>query len=266
MPFVDQTHFLYTIQPGDTLYTLANRFGTDVSLIVSANALYPPITDPGLIYPGQVLVLTRPGLHKTYQMVSQGDTLYSFAQRYSASVDLLQGINPQVANPMFIYPNQFLNVPVFIYEVESGDTLNSLSRRFGISLSALLNANKYRPGLSPDVIYPGFYLAVPLPSSVNILVTSPFPSTIVQEGSPLSGFARAYEGGILYRITDSSGRVVTEEAPIQASAAGPLYGTFSIPVKFDSSPASAEGEIFVYTRSANDGSVQDLVKFPVRFR
>ncbi|WP_173918232.1 LysM peptidoglycan-binding domain-containing protein [Halobacillus sp. Marseille-Q1614] len=265
MPIVDQTHFMYTVQPGDTLYTIANRFGTNVSLIESANALYPPITDPGLIYPGQLLVLTRPGLHEVYQMVSQGDTLYSYAQRYSASVDLLHGINPQVANPVFIYPNQFLRVPAFIYDIEPGDTLNSLSRRFGLSLAALLNANKYRPGLSPDVIYPGYYLVVPLPSSQNILVTQPFAGTPLIDGQLLSGYARAFEGSILYRIIDSTGQVVTDESPIQTSAGAPMYGRFSTPVRFDRPPSAAEGELWVYTRSANDGSVQDLVQVAVRF-
>ena len=40
----------YTVQPGDTLYAIAGRFGTTVDAIVQLNG----IADPNLIYPGQV--------------------------------------------------------------------------------------------------------------------------------------------------------------------------------------------------------------------
>ena len=45
----------YTVQPGDTLYRIAIRFGTTVAAIASANN----IANPNLIYPGQVLVIPR---------------------------------------------------------------------------------------------------------------------------------------------------------------------------------------------------------------
>lgn len=43
----------YTVQPGDTLFQIAQRFGTTVQSLVQANN----ITDPDLIYPGQVLTI-----------------------------------------------------------------------------------------------------------------------------------------------------------------------------------------------------------------
>ncbi len=45
---------IYTIQSGDTLTSLAERFNTTVSAILQAN---PQITTPGLIYAGQRLVI-----------------------------------------------------------------------------------------------------------------------------------------------------------------------------------------------------------------
>lgn len=41
----------YTVQPGDTLFKIATRFGTTVQAIVQSNG----ITNPNLIFPGQVL-------------------------------------------------------------------------------------------------------------------------------------------------------------------------------------------------------------------
>ncbi|MCP3033047.1 LysM peptidoglycan-binding domain-containing protein [Halobacillus sp. A1] len=265
MPIENSTHYIYTVQPGDTLYSIARRFGSEVSDIEQANALYPPITDPGLIYPGQILLVSKQGPNQTYQIVSPGETLNQYARRFSSSVDLLFGINPQLGDPNYIYPNQVLLVPAFVYEIEQGDTLNKIAQRFGISLASLLEANRQRPGIGPDVIYPGSRLILPLPSSYNIVVSRPFPGTQIREGQKLAGFARAFEGSILYQIKDDEGNTVTNEAPIQASAGGPAYGTFSESIVFDEDPASSAGEIWVYTRSANDNSVQDLVQVRVLF-
>lgn len=41
----------YTVQPGDTLFDIARRFGSTVDALVEAN----DISDPDLITPGQVL-------------------------------------------------------------------------------------------------------------------------------------------------------------------------------------------------------------------
>ena len=45
---------IYTVQPGDTLYSIARRFGTFVQNLIVFNYL----DNPNLIYPGQQLVVT----------------------------------------------------------------------------------------------------------------------------------------------------------------------------------------------------------------
>ncbi|MBM7578066.1 LysM peptidoglycan-binding domain-containing protein [Jeotgalibacillus terrae] len=265
MPIVNGMHYVYTVQPGDTLYSIALRLGSSVADIESANALYPPFTDPGLIFPGQLLIVTTPGTTQTNHIVAPGDNLYRLAQRYSTTVDLLFGINSQLTDPGLIYVNQRLLVPAFVYQVEPGDTLNRIAAWFGTSLTALLQANEQRPGFSPDVIFPGYRLLIPLPSSGNIVVFSPFPGTRIRQGTILSGFARAFEGAILYKIVDAAGTTVTNESPIQASAGGPAFGSYSIPIIFNRNPSAQTGELWVYARSANDGSIVDLVKVRVLF-
>lgn len=50
--------FVYTVQPGDTLYGIARRFGVSVDALLAAN---PQIQDPGLVCPGQP-IWVRPGV------------------------------------------------------------------------------------------------------------------------------------------------------------------------------------------------------------
>lgn len=47
----------YVIQPGDTLFFLAQRYGTTVDRILRHNC----IPNPDLIYPGQIIIIPCPG-------------------------------------------------------------------------------------------------------------------------------------------------------------------------------------------------------------
>ena len=42
--------FIYTVEPGDTLFLIARRFGVSLDSLIRAN---PQIKDPALIFPGQ---------------------------------------------------------------------------------------------------------------------------------------------------------------------------------------------------------------------
>lgn len=95
---------LYTVLPGNTLWGIANFFGTTTDEIAKLN----DIDDPQLIYPGQVLKIPvdRPAPPK-YYAVRPGDTLWSIAQRYGMTVNDILAIN-NLGNPNLIYPGQIL--------------------------------------------------------------------------------------------------------------------------------------------------------------
>lgn len=46
--------FIYTVQPGDTLFLIAQRFGVSLDALLAAN---PQITNPNLIFPGQQICI-----------------------------------------------------------------------------------------------------------------------------------------------------------------------------------------------------------------
>ncbi|MGJ9381945.1 LysM peptidoglycan-binding domain-containing protein [Salipaludibacillus sp. CF4.18] len=262
------THIIHTVQPGDTVYSLAVRYESDVDAISQANGLYPPFTDPFVIYTGQVLVIPRQLVDptETFYVAQPGDNLILLAQRFSTHWELLAGINPTVQNPNIIFPNQQLRVPVFAYDVELNDTLNSISQVTGVPIEEILLANSSRPAISQDLIYEGIKVLIPIPSSQNIVVVQPFPGSIVRDNSIIEGFARAFEANVLYRLVDDNNTEVIEETFTTAEYAGPNYGRFRESVTFDTEPTSEEeGTLQVFTRSARDGSIQDLVEIRVRF-
>jgi len=100
---------VYVVQPGDTLYSIARRFGTTVQAIAQANH----IINPNRIYVGQRLVIygtpgPQPctGIH----IVRYGETLTSIARRYGTTVWTLAQMN-HLVNPNVIYAGQRLRVP-----------------------------------------------------------------------------------------------------------------------------------------------------------
>lgn len=116
--------FTYTVQRGDTLFSIARRHGTTVGAIVAANN----IPNPNLIYVGQQLEIpaadatppstpgatpgpqpTPPGGATTY-VVQRGDTLSSIARRFGVTVGAIVTAN-NIANANLIYPGQVLTIP-----------------------------------------------------------------------------------------------------------------------------------------------------------
>ncbi|MFC0561337.1 LysM peptidoglycan-binding domain-containing protein [Halalkalibacter alkalisediminis] len=261
------THILHTVQPGDTVYSLSVQYGSTVDAITLANVLYPPFVDPYVIYPNQILVIPKVISNETVTLyvIQAGDTVGTISQRFSAYPELLVGINKTIQNPNFIFPKQQIQIPAVIYEVETGDSLVSISERTGIALPDILQANQDRPTLSPDVLYSGMRLIIPLQMSENMVVTQPFPGTVIRDNQVISGYARAFEANVLYRVVDDNDVIITNETFTTAEFGAPSYSRFRDSISFDRAPTTNAGVLQVYTRSAMDGSVQDLVQTRVLF-
>ncbi len=114
------TDSAYVVRPGDTLGSIAARFGVSASALARANG----ITNPDRIYIGQNLVIpgasgsaSQPGAPKppatspsqgTY-IVQQGDTLAKIAARFGTTVQALMRLNG-ISNPDRIWVGQRLIV------------------------------------------------------------------------------------------------------------------------------------------------------------
>jgi murein DD-endopeptidase MepM/ murein hydrolase activator NlpD len=107
---------IYEVQPGDTLYAIAERFGTTVEAIVAAN----DIDDPSLIEVGQRLVIptaepervpsAEPPPERRIHPVQAGDTLPALAFRYGTTVWTLR-LENDLDLLGLLWPGQELVVP-----------------------------------------------------------------------------------------------------------------------------------------------------------
>lgn len=146
---------IYTVQSGDTLSGIAQRFGTTTQNLVQLNN----ISNPNLIYPGQVLKISGTlgsGITLTYT-VQSGDILSGIAQKFGTTTANLVQIN-NISNPNLIYPGQVLKITgssasvTQTYTVRSGDTLSGIAQKYGTTTANLAQINNIS---NPNLIYPG---------------------------------------------------------------------------------------------------------------
>lgn len=96
----------YTVRSGDTLSSIASKFGTSYQSLASLNG----IANPNLIYVGQVLrVNGSASAGSVYYTVRVGDNLSAIASRYGTSYQSIAALNGLV-NPNLIYAGQTLKI------------------------------------------------------------------------------------------------------------------------------------------------------------
>ncbi|MBT0899025.1 LysM peptidoglycan-binding domain-containing protein, partial [Streptococcus lutetiensis] len=96
----------YTVRSGDTLSSIAAKFGTNYQALASLNG----ISNPNLIYVGQVLrVSGSASAGSVYYTVRAGDNLSAIASRYGTSYQSIASLNG-LTNPNLIYAGQTLKI------------------------------------------------------------------------------------------------------------------------------------------------------------
>jgi len=159
----------YIVKRGDTLSSIALRFGTSVDTLVVINN----ISNPNLIYVGQILEIPGVNTVSTQSdiryVVRSGDTLSSVALRYNTTVNNLVTLN-NISNPNLIYPGEVLIIEEggtesfeindlnhVLYTVKRGDTLTSIARRYGVTISEIVGLNQIE---NPNLIFAGEILKI----------------------------------------------------------------------------------------------------------
>ena len=95
----------YTIQRGDSLGQLAQRFGTDVDTLARING----IANPNRIIAGTTITVPADGART--HVVARGDTLGAIARGAGLSVAEVLAANPQIRNADRIFPGDRITLP-----------------------------------------------------------------------------------------------------------------------------------------------------------
>lgn len=94
---------IHVVQPGDTMYRLAQQYGVPMERLIQDNQL----PDPSQLVVGQTIVVQYPELTHT---VRAGDSLWSIAQMHNTTAAQLLRNNPALQGRDLIYPGQVIVV------------------------------------------------------------------------------------------------------------------------------------------------------------
>ncbi|MBU7006691.1 LysM peptidoglycan-binding domain-containing protein [Phosphitispora fastidiosa] len=217
----------YTVQPGDSLYLIGLKFGTNAAAIIQANGL-----ESTEIYPGQLLAI--PGQLQRQHIVKAGDTLYLIAKRYGTSIDALVRVNSLKTTEL--WPGQALLLPgsetgttqpdtdngggsdggtapvpvggqwgpvpegVSLYHVRSGETLWELAQRYKTTQAAIMTTNHLHTDLL-QVNQPLF-----IPANSQSPVNIPYPEAVQK-----AGYGMLYDWEYVSWILDTKNTAVLKD-------------------------------------------------------
>lgn len=168
----------YVVQPGDTLYSVAKRFGYSMTDIMTWNNLPsnqltvgktlivgPPSATSYLSVPA-----TAPSVvGRNYHTVAAGDTLYNISQRYGYSVEQLaqwnklsshtlsRGQRLRISPPATTGSNTKSKIQRCRHKVNSNETLYSISKHYGYEVTQVAGWNNLPP---PYTVKPGQILKI----------------------------------------------------------------------------------------------------------
>ena len=153
-----------TIQRGQTLSGIALEYNTTVQILVELNN----IANPNLIYAGSTLIVPsgespidtdgNSTSGQTIYVVQRGDTLNKIAAEFGTTARAI-AVENNIRNINLIYVGQRLIIPTnrydlnhTLYKIQWGDTLWSISRRYGVPIATIVRLNRIQ---NPNLIYAG---------------------------------------------------------------------------------------------------------------
>lgn len=149
---------IYTVQKGDSLWAIANKYGTTVDNIKKANNL-----STNNLAIGQTLIIPStnvPGQNEITYVVKKGDSLWLIANKYDTTVEKIKSTNNLSSNNLSI--GQVLVIPstssFTTYTVQKGDSLWVIANKYNTTVDNIKKLNN----LSSNLLSIGQKLLLPI--------------------------------------------------------------------------------------------------------
>ena len=193
---------IYIVQRGDTLFSIATKFNISVDALKKANNL----TSNALIVGNELFIPNPSGItgedeeedmYLNYTVV-KGDSLYSIANKYETSVDILKDINNLEGNNLTI--GQIIKIPTSTtssdtnynnYTVVKGDSLYSIANKFNTSVNTIKDFNN----LTSNTLTIGQVLKIPNNEGTNQQEEN-YSTYTVKAGDSLYKIASLYQTSV----------------------------------------------------------------------
>lgn len=134
---------IYQVQDGDTLASVASKFGISVNNLSNLNG----IMVGSILNPGDYIVVPKVQVENPYFMeytVKKGENIYEIAKANNVNPTQLLRLNG-LNEADIIYPNQTIIIPrkgVVFYVTEQDDTLDKVMRGLNVSANDLARQNR----------------------------------------------------------------------------------------------------------------------------
>jgi LysM repeat protein len=188
----------HTVSAGDTLLSIAAKYGSSVKKIQDANPqlkagdlpIGKTIAVPVVFTEDKPVAPPDGSGEPVYYIIAEGDTPLAIAQEYGVPVEMLLAANEitdptrlQIGQQLVIPPSEGLTqgVPIILYDLAAGDTLLGIASKFGSSVKDILAVN---PDLIPSALKVGQTVAIPVvfapprPTPAPVQVNRPTPTPI----------------------------------------------------------------------------------------
>ena len=143
---------IYQVKKGDTLYSIANKYGITLQELKAINDL-----EGDSLAIGELLKVPSGLSNVNTYTVGKGDTLYSIAKKFNTTISKIKEDNKLINNMLSV--GQKLIIPLeeaTTYVVKKGDTLYGIAKKFNLTVDELKGLNN----LVDDVLSIGKILIV----------------------------------------------------------------------------------------------------------
>nr|WP_281502485.1 LysM peptidoglycan-binding domain-containing protein [Arenibacter sp. F20364] len=171
--YIEDNYEIYTVQPKETRWSIANKYGITIDSLLVLNPKLSKITD--YLSSGQELLLPKilgssikdqeTQLYNSYT-VPPKQTFYSLEKKFGLTANEIIALNPEIKERGGLKEGMVLRIPAKkietgvvnienynFYEVKPKQTEFSLTRKFGVTYKELLDLNpELKDGLKAGMV------------------------------------------------------------------------------------------------------------------